>query len=565
MRKFILYCCILCTFGLANGTFPKVAIGQGVLRGKIRSSLNNRIFYSFTGIPYAKPPIGFYRFEPPQPFGKWKGIYNATESHARCLQFGSGSIIGDEDCLYLNIYTPKVTFSRNELLPVMFYIHGGAFNMGFAEYEKIGPQMLMNKDIVLVTVNYRLGPLGFFSTGDEVVPGNIGLKDQAFALRWIKRNIRHFGGDPKKITVFGQSAGGVSAHLHMFTPLHKDVVQGVIAQSGTAFSRWALIPLKDIQDHSSSLADIVGCKKESNEDMVKCLKALQGADIMKAMPALNERKRSHSFYFGPTVEPSIKGAFLSKDPIDAIKLGEAADVPFITGVTSEDGSFLVPDLLTEMPEKDNREKYLETAIPVAFWYSMAADALKANLTKAITEYYLGNDPINFSALDRLIKMYTEALFFEGAYESIKIHRKYSNRPIYYYLFGYRGSETNAKTFNMENRFGVAHADDLLYLFNNTVTFPSYTPTESDTKVMKLLTTLWTNFASYGNPTPPQDTLLSVKWKPVENNTEYYYHFKQDTTVECRKGLFTKDVRFWTNLRDTPSRMKILSELQINTY
>ncbi|MPC17299.1 Esterase FE4 [Portunus trituberculatus] len=163
----------------------------------------------------------------PEPADPWSGVRNGSLPIPKCPQLSSrvpGAIEGQEDCLYLNVYTPKPSPSN---LPVMVYIHGGGFAISSAG-EGGSPAPLMQKDIVLVTMNYRLGTLGFLSTNDNILPGNLGLKDQVLALQWVQDNIELFGGNPKQVTIFGVSAGGISVHFHILSPSSKgEVVTGL--------------------------------------------------------------------------------------------------------------------------------------------------------------------------------------------------------------------------------------------------------------------------------------------------------------------------------------------------
>uniref|UniRef100_A0A1Y1L992 Carboxylic ester hydrolase n=1 Tax=Photinus pyralis TaxID=7054 RepID=A0A1Y1L992_PHOPY len=435
----------LCLLSIVYGDFPKVWIEQGEIRGRLQSTINNRTFYTFTGIPYAKPPVGALRFQPPQDFGEWEGVYNATGTHPKCLQPVVGSptkVVGDEDCLFLNVYTPQIS---ENLLPVMFFIHGGGFVEGSAQFEEYGPLFLMEKDVVLVAVNYRLGALGFFSPLKEGLYGNMGLKDQAFALKWVKRNIAKFGGDPNKITIFGHSAGGISAHLHVFSPLSRGMFKGVIAQSAQAFARFAMISEKVLRDHSFALANLVECNRASDIEMVRCLRDVKGADIIRATSTLDQQRRSHIFYFGPTVEPDVDGAFISKHPLESIKTGDVANVPFMTGITSEDGAIFVPRILQEG----------EKALPVVLFYYDVPATIRMNLSKAITKRYFNSDSLDLSKINQLVKMCTDGVFVDGAHKSIQAHLKYTNQSIYYYFFGHRGADTYAKHYGVDFEFGNA--------------------------------------------------------------------------------------------------------------
>ncbi|KAJ4446940.1 hypothetical protein ANN_13642 [Periplaneta americana] len=216
---------LVCVCFLAAVWADYVDLPHGRLQGHLLLSRKGREIFSFQGIPYAKPPVGELRFQPPQPPEPWTDVLKATKEGPDCIQRPfpeaptSPELVGDEDCLYLNVYTPQLPEAggATELLPVMFWIHGGAWMAGSGSTDLYGPQYLLDKEIVLVTINYRLGPLGFLSTGDEVCPGNNGLKDQVAALRWVRDNIAAFGGNPDSVTIFGESAGGANVHYHVLS------------------------------------------------------------------------------------------------------------------------------------------------------------------------------------------------------------------------------------------------------------------------------------------------------------------------------------------------------------
>lgn len=206
----------------------------GRVLGTTLTSRSGRKFAAFLGIPYARPPIGTRRFQAPEPMYLWDEVFNATKYGPICPQLDfpqpdptkfppppkDKKGTGDEDCLKLNVFSNGYLNNdyqqENELLPVLVFIHGGFFMSGSGGYY--GPRYLMDHDIILVTFNYRLGPFGFLSTEDLHAPGNAGMKDQVLVLKWIQRNIKSFGGDPARVTIYGQSAGSVSVQLHMLTP-----------------------------------------------------------------------------------------------------------------------------------------------------------------------------------------------------------------------------------------------------------------------------------------------------------------------------------------------------------
>ena len=216
----------------------------------------------------------FFLYQAPVPVPAWVEDVSAVKLPNACSQYnpfrnspGNGGVSGVEDCLYLNIYTPAK--NATELLPVIFWIHGGGFQYGTS--SKYGAKFLMDRDLILVTFNYRVGPFGFLSTGDNVVPGNMGLKDQSLALRWISENIKYFGGNPKKITLTGVSAGGASVHHHYLSPLSAGLFQNGISFSGTALARWAY--LSDSSDRTKILANALTCPTDNSSIMVQCLRS----------------------------------------------------------------------------------------------------------------------------------------------------------------------------------------------------------------------------------------------------------------------------------------------------
>ncbi|PSN30852.1 Esterase FE4 [Blattella germanica] len=207
----------------------------------------------------------------PEPAEPWDGIYNAQQLGASCQV--------EEDCLYLNVATPKLP-SDGTLLPTIVYIHGGSFlagsGGGFIEWS----DYYLQNDIVFVSINYRLGPLGFLSTGDSVVPGNNGLKDQNFALRWVKQNIAQFGGDPSRITICGLSAGGASIHYQLLSPLSKGLFQGAIAESGSALNPWSFDETSTARSRTLRYGQALLANTNDSQTLVDYLRTLSFQELL---------------------------------------------------------------------------------------------------------------------------------------------------------------------------------------------------------------------------------------------------------------------------------------------
>jgi len=226
------------------------------------------LFNAFLGIPFAAAPIGELRFRAPIPNQPWNGTLNGTIFGPMCMQAGAGPF-ASEDCLQLNVFTKNLPSNETvELKPVIAFIHGGGFEYGTAINH--GPQYLLDRDIVLVTINYRLGAFGFMGVGTADVSGNQGLKDQSLAFRWIRNNIHHFGGDPERVTISGLSAGSFSVTAHMVSPMSQGLFHNVIGQSGSIASQ--IKPDSNNTDIVMELARRVNCTTSTIDDMVSCLR-----------------------------------------------------------------------------------------------------------------------------------------------------------------------------------------------------------------------------------------------------------------------------------------------------
>ncbi|KAJ7312047.1 hypothetical protein JRQ81_006380, partial [Phrynocephalus forsythii] len=272
---------------------PEVVTTGGRLRGKqVNIPGAKRRVDVFLGVPFAKPPVGPLRFSPPQPAEPWTQLRDATSYPPMCLQdpvlaqllsddFSNNkekvSLRNSEDCLYLNIYTPANSDNKANL-SVMVWIHGGGLLLGAAStYD--GSALAAYENVVVVTIQYRLGILGFYSTGDEHSRGNWGFLDQVAALQWIQENIAFFGGDPGSVTLFGESAGGCSVSAHVLSPVSKGLFHKAISQSGVAILHAAL------ETHperlAKKIAEVAGCPASSSFEMVSCLKGKTENEILE--------------------------------------------------------------------------------------------------------------------------------------------------------------------------------------------------------------------------------------------------------------------------------------------
>ncbi|XP_025832708.1 venom carboxylesterase-6 isoform X2 [Agrilus planipennis] len=375
----------------------------GIVRGVQKRTIEDKLYLAFEGIPYAKPPVGDRRFAPPEKFGKWNGtlLGNKWYTCAQLLLVVHRYVkLGQEDCLYLNVYVPRERIYKNANFSVIDYIHPGTFKM-LSPRMAAGEIFIMNKDVIYVNFNYRLGVFGFLSTDDEIVPGNMGLKDQTMALQWVKENIHFFGGNPDSITLIGSSAGGVSVHYHYLSPLSRGLFHRGMSQSGTALNSWALI--NNPREKLMNLTKRLNCSQQSSKVMIDCLRNLSRGNILEAV------KEMHSVFhlcpfllFGPVVEKG-PDAFLPEHPYKLLSSGNFMQVPWIASNTVDEGVIVVQPIVTLRKLGVLEEKW-DDVLPflLNFIYTANNTDLR-RISEKIRDYYLGDKPAP-KALNELIKV-----------------------------------------------------------------------------------------------------------------------------------------------------------------
>nr|CAH7738335.1 unnamed protein product [Callosobruchus chinensis] len=396
--------------GPVNMTEPLVTVEQGVLRGCVKTSLNDEEFLSFQGIPYAKPPVGQLRFK----------------------------------------------VSAKKLKPVMVYIHGGGYVTGSSKAAIYGPEYLMMEDIVLVTLNYRLGLLGFLSLNDSSlgVPGNAGLKDMVMALKWVQRNIKQFSGDPNNVTIFGESL------------FHK-----AIAQSGCATNGWAVSK----RHGAHLLAEALGIHSTNEKVILEELQQVSAEELYEGCDKVWDTT---------TLEPT----FISEHPLKILKSGKYNQVPMIVGSCSREGMFVYAMCTANM--KKNHLLSDETLVPASL-----------SLRKGTGRYKE--------------VVYTDNFFLYEIYRCTKLHLETNNYPIYFYRFSMETELNFMKILYGYTEKGACHADEFSYLFKNSGTVEVTDKNSQEMLGILRMVRMWTNFAKSANPTPNRnDPILPIEWKPI---------------------------------------------------
>ncbi|HEX3367620.1 carboxylesterase/lipase family protein [Phenylobacterium sp.] len=432
-----------------------VKVAQGSMHGAVAGQVA-----SFKGIPFAAPPVGDLRWRPPQPAKAWTGVREAVAFGPQCMQMRAvtSDVNQSEDCLTLNVYTPA-GFKPGGKLPVMVFIHGGSFTGGSGSNAIYDGAHFAERGVVLVTVNYRLGRLGFFAhpalTAEQ--PGadlaNYGMMDNLAALKWVQANIAAFGGDPKNVTAFGESAGGILINDLMASPQAKGLFAKAISESG--FGRVPGLPMAQAEKVGVTYAAGLGVTGTGPEAM-KALRALSAADLSKAAGA---------------VTPIVDGKVLPEGPAAAFAAGRELKVPYIAGGNSWEAS-LFPN-----------NTPLENAGP---------------LRDKIVAVYGAPSDVKLVQWD----LATEAMVIEPDRLLARLHVKNGQRAWVYY-------DSYIPAAQRATVHGLAHGGELMYVFGTlpdhdrvqgTRTIAAATP--DDRKSGAAMTDAWAAFAKTGDPSTP---------------------------------------------------------------
>ncbi|KAK7574419.1 hypothetical protein V9T40_011610 [Parthenolecanium corni] len=478
-------------FSGCSSSLNIISVKQGNLTGTTMISRNGTIFNAYLGIPFATPPLGNLRFKPPIKAKSWQGVLNATQPGACCIQISEETrqLAGSEDCLNLNIYTPQDA-QPGDNIPVIVYIFGGLFKQN-SNLDN-GPEYMMDKRIIIVMPNHRLGALGFLSTGDAVISGNMGLKDQVLALQWVKDNIDSFGGNPNQITLHGHSSGAICVHLHTLSPVSAGLFNRVIIQSGVGDSVVGFFDKEVSRAVGVEFAHKIGCKHKSSKKILQCL-LKQDAN---AFPFIQEQMFIWSIYplapFRPTVEiKDAERAFLTQIPPKAQH--PLSNYEWLIGTTTGEGAYNAAGLLTGDGKLARQfdEQYKEL-FPITLMYLWTTNLKYIDqISTSIRKHYFGDERIDNTTAKPLMHMFTDDMF---AYPTNRAIRKFEGTR-YVYLYDYWSNYSTQNAQGYYPRIGISHAEELNLIYKRKASVPFLA--DRDIDFGNELITRWINFAYSG--------------------------------------------------------------------
>ncbi len=539
--KLVLGLAAICAFTLGpvatasarTASYPEpFAITQsGVVLGSTINGVDE-----FFGIPYAKPPVGFMRWLPPKPFGKFPGgTFEATRFGSECTQPGP---IGSEDCLFVNVYVPTgsepgnavvqahdetaATSKQPSSLPVMVFIHGGGLTSGSGEIYD--PSLLVNQGVIAVTLNYRLGVLGFLAqSGLDAEPhesGNYGLMDQQFVLKWVQNNINAFGGNPKKVTIFGESAGGQSIYCNLASPTAAHLFRGAIAESGSyvEFQGYfdSILPLATAETTAgfapsgNSIATSVGCASQT----AACLRAVSAADLVTAQAGV--------------LYPFVDGQLLTETPTAAFGSGNFNQVPVIAGTNHDEWRYFVAGEYDLAGNPILTEAEYVNAV-TALWTS----ELEPSVVDLYPyDSYPGGDLA-------LAASGTDGVFSCPARTADQLLSKFVT------TYAYEFNDENAPPGTVAGvtfPLGAFHGAELQYLF--IIAGDSFTFTADQQLLSDAMISYWTQFAKTGNP----NSAGEPPWPAYSTSADEFESLVPPTPMpEPNFNTFHKCSSFWDNL------------------
>ncbi|XP_071386155.1 acetylcholinesterase-like [Centroberyx affinis] len=518
---------------------------NGKVRGALLSAPDGDV-RAFLGIPYGKPPVGRLRFRAPEPAEGWEGVRDVTKFPNSCYQLPdtlfpefSGAEMWNantplsEDCLYLNVWAPRLNQTQPQdspLAPVLVWIYGGGFITGTSSLDLYDGRFLSKSEgVVVVSMNYRLGALGFLTLPDNKnIRGNAGLLDQRLALRWVANNIAAFGGDPAKVTLFGESAGGVSVSLHLLSPGSHALFQRAVLQSGAPNAPWATVSQKVAWDRSMMLGKLLGCPLSPPADLELCLEKADPQTILTNQFKVITKPSLIALPFAPHVD----GDFLPDKPEVLLRTGNFLKTEVLLGLNKDEGTYFlvygVPGYDITSQSLITRRNFMQGTV-----LAMPEDS---NITReaVVFQYTDWTDENNGTKnRDSLGSVVGDKLFTCPMLEFAQRYPQHGGKA-YLYFFDHRSS-TNPWPAWM----GVMHGYEIEFVFgmplNVTLGY-----TQNEVNMSRKFMKHWANFARTGNP-----SIKGADWPIFTLEKQEYVTLNYDPP-EKKRMLNAQLCHFWND-------------------
>ncbi|OXA56057.1 esterase E4 [Folsomia candida] len=552
--------------GISGSKDPIIDLPQGIVEGVLLQSRECRDYFGFYGIPFAKRCPE--RFQPPERWEKWSGLLDGKKPRERCAQASliTRRVLGSEDCLFLNVFTPQLPSGKNKRspnsisstngLPVMVFIFGGGYYVGGGDLY--GGKYLIDQDVILVTFNYRLGAFGFLNSGDGQVGGNMGMKDQVMCLRWVQENISYFGGDKDNVTLFGESAGAACVHFHLMSPMSKGLFHRGIMQSGNALSPWAFTkrPEQKVRDLVKQLG--IECDLTDMTEMVKVLKEVNPYAIAAQRMDFTEWKEQPLIAFTPSAEsgPPSDHTFLADCPLDVVKSNRfATQVPLMMGVNAQEGAYRAIPLLQNPSRLQAANSAWFDEAPKHLIYDKSSLPTGNEFASAVRKFYFGDKLISPESRGRLIDMFSDRFFIHSTKTTALYHASFQTEenPIFLYFFDYHGEFSYLNSFGILETYGATHADELQYIMNQKIFYSNIVKGTEDDYMIGKMSEMWANFGKIGNPKHSSSNTWEplgrhiVPTSPEERRSLKYYHISK-TGSKMIDEPFKSRMAFWESLQ-----------------